>query len=161
MKKSFLQNGIFVQGAVNDSLTILEVLNKMRSTHAPRQSFQSFDLDEALDGAKVVTRDGLSVSQLKRFDADDEVLVGVVHVSEDRSILARWDTNGESYTGNALDLYLYKDPQLFWVNIYNKGNKFIAGKMHSSAEEAAEAARQSSMYVGTICVDIDDLETLA
>lgn len=130
----------------------------MRSTHAPHQPF---DIDEAFNGAKVVTRDGFPVSQLKRFDADNEVLVGVVHINEDRSILARWDTDGESYTGEALDLYLHKDPQLFWVNIYNKGNKFIAGKMHSSVEDATEAARQSSVYVGTICVDIDDLETLA
>jgi hypothetical protein len=97
-----------------------------------------FNLEEALNGAKVVTRDGREVSQLTNFENlnDDYPLIGVV----DRSIRT-WTTQG-LFVGAPLgesdeDLFLAVEPQRVWVNVYYlNGKLFIGADQYNSLREA-------------------------
>jgi hypothetical protein len=89
---------------------------------------EKFDLEKALNGAKVVTRDGREVSQLTKFENlnDDYPLIGVV----DRSIRT-WTTQGlfvGDHTGECdEDLFLAVEPQRKWVNVYYLNGKLFIG----------------------------------
>jgi hypothetical protein len=99
---------------------------------------EKFDLEKALNGAKVVTRDGREVSQLTNFENlnDDYPLIGVV----DRSIRT-WTTQG-LFVGAPLgesdeDLFLAVEPQRVWVNVYYlNGKLFIGADQYNSLREA-------------------------
>lgn len=62
-----------------------------------------FNLEEALNGAKVVTRDGREVTQLIKFNADEnETIFGVVNKE-----IASWMNDGRFAENNhILDLFI-------------------------------------------------------
>lgn len=62
-----------------------------------------FNLEEALNGAKVVTRDGREVTQLIKFNADEhETLYGVAN----KEIIS-WDDKGKfQFDDHILDLFI-------------------------------------------------------
>jgi len=62
-----------------------------------------FNLEEALNGAKVVTRNGKEVTQLTKFNADeDETLFGVVNKE-----IASWADDGKfGVDEHILDLFI-------------------------------------------------------
>ena len=109
---------------------------------------KEFNLEEALNGAKVVTRDGREVTQLTKFKSIEEhCLYGVL---EDE--IHSWHKNGTFYkhTKNNTDLFLAVEPKKFWVNMYrNHGEVNLGSKLHGSKEEA-EAWKCKDGYIKTI-----------
>lgn len=124
-----------------------------------KQEFKKFNLEEALAGKPVVTREGKPVTQLVKFeDVDDpyRVLVGVV----DRNILA-WSSSGMySYdsTDNSNDLFMA--PEKKWTNLYYdpEEHDVVSGEICSSKEEALEFCSYNMggmKYIDTICFDVE------
>jgi hypothetical protein len=79
---------------------------------------EKFDLEKALNGAKVVTRDGHEVTQLTKFESvnDDYPVIGVL----DNNLQA-WTTQGKFNTNHGesdADLFLAVEPQRVWVNVF-------------------------------------------
>lgn len=107
-----------------------------------------FNLEEALNGAKVVTRDGREVTQLINFNADeDETLFGVI----DREIVA-WNDKGKfQNSDHILDLFMHVEPVRKWVNVYNHpDNNIWLVFLCSSKEEAINTIDPSGNYIKTI-----------
>lgn len=116
-----------------------------------------FNLEEALNGAKVVTRDGRLVTQLIKFNADEkETLYGVVN-----NEIASWKDDGRfsfvpPYNDHILDLFMYVEPQRKWVNLYKDAKgKFYLGQWCHSLEEAKRFIDPTMYFVKTI--EINDI----
>lgn len=88
-----------------------------------------FDLQRALAGDKVVTRDGREVTQLQSFNCHGDCLAGVVN-----SELLTWGKNAnflESRAPHRLDLFMAPKTFKRWVNFYDNGAIFAC---HSEKE---------------------------
>jgi hypothetical protein len=109
---------------------------------------KEFNLEEALNGAKVVTRDGREVTQLTKFKSIEEhCLYGVV----DEEIHS-WLKNGTFYehTKNKNDLFLVVEPKSIWVNVYRFADGIcVIGESYKSKDEAM-MNKDSSEYIKTI-----------
>ena len=112
-----------------------------------------FNLEEALNGAKVVTRDGREVRQLTKFEGvttESYSLVGVLG-----RYMCSWADDGRFNDVFAeqqgKDLFLAVEPQRQWVNLYKdvKGN-FCLGQWCYSLEEAKNLIDPSLNYIKTI-----------
>lgn len=107
-----------------------------------------FNLEEALNGAKVVTRDGREVKQLQKFITFDKMkLYGVI----DEQVY-RWDENGKNLFAHRIeyDLFIDVEPQRVWVNVYRDGNKIWIGNPHLSKDEAIANVAITCTYIKTI-----------
>ena len=96
---------------------------------------EPFNLEKALKGEKVVTKDGREVTQLHLFDAQKSTfpLRGVL----DGQILA-WKSNGiYKWNGNTEnDLFMAPKKRKYWVNIYRSETGLICGPSYPSMEVA-------------------------
>jgi hypothetical protein len=114
---------------------------------------EKFDLEKALNGAKVVTRDGREVTQLTKFETSDIMTIyGVV----DGEVYG-WDKNGTygypSLFDNDNELFLAVEPESIWVNVYcHKGKLQIVGTPHNSLTQAKANILHSvnRQYIKTI-----------
>lgn len=98
-----------------------------------------FDLQRALSGDKVVTRDGREVTQLHKLDAKGECLVGVID-----QFLHIWFESGAYLGGNKknndLDLFMAPKTVKRWVNFYADGDAFYYDCEHDAIKHAAHHA---------------------
>lgn len=83
-----------------------------------------FNLQAALAGAPVVTRDGEPAEQLTLFDAPNEdfPLVGVVS-----GRIRTWTRSGKRMLAdvdNEFDLFMASTKRVVWVNLYPKGEAY-------------------------------------
>jgi hypothetical protein len=91
-----------------------------------KMKLEKFNLEEALNGAKVVTRIGLEVSQLTKFEGSKEYQLAGVMDGE----LKTWTEQGGYYTTDRVsnsDLFLAVEPQRKWVNVYYLNGKLFIG----------------------------------
>lgn len=74
-----------------------------------------FDLELALAGCPVVTRDGREVTQITLFKIPCDPVVGVVD-----GMLITWPKSGEYQTSekSVLDLFMAPKKRTVWVNVY-------------------------------------------
>ena len=115
-------------------------------------NLKEFNLERALAGDPVVTRDGRKVTQLHRLDVQGgqpirAVVNGAVLSFHDDG---RWTSKNCQY-----DLMMLPKTIVVWLNFYDVGNKItlIVGDAHSS-EEAANA-KASAGRIGGKAVRVD------
>jgi hypothetical protein len=110
---------------------------------------EKFDLEKAIHGAKVVTRDGREVKQLTNFETrnPDWNLYGVV----DNSIYC-WDNEGNAFNNydSNLDLFLSVEPQRIWVNVLKINGQIGLGAIGYTKEEAINNNYHTDKYIKTI-----------
>lgn len=119
----------------------------------PRETImktKQFNLEEALNGAKVVTRDGREVTQLTKFETDE---INCIYAVIDKSV-KKFDIDGfEHYITKRGEptLLIEVEPQRKWVNLYKdvKG-RFYLGQWCHSLEEAKRFIDPSMYFVKTI-----------
>lgn len=119
-----------------------------------------FNLEEALNGAKVITRDGRLVTQLIKFNADEkETLYGVVS-----NEIVSWKDDGRfsfvpPYNDHILDLFMFVEPVRIWVNIfkrYNGNDIYVGANRYKSKEDAINSLDKNDPdYIKTI--EINDI----
>lgn len=105
-----------------------------------------FNLEEALAGKPVITRDGREVTQLVKFDANYEkyTLYGVVN-----NIILRWTNDGIFY--NKADLFMKSEKKSIWVNAYHDEDGIMLGVEYKSKEDAIKAIdNENGNYIKTI-----------
>ena len=109
-----------------------------------------FDLEKALAGEKVVTRDGREVTQLHVFNCGDDVeynVYGVVGCGvEDFSVKGKW-AHGE----NELDLFMAPKKLSGFVNVYKQG----ACDVIFGTKEAADEHHTRNRVA---CIDLSQFE---
>jgi hypothetical protein len=111
---------------------------------------EKFDLEKALNGTKVFTRDGLEVTQLTKFDTYEKYcLYGVVN---DEIIC--WDIKGRYCGGTTpnMDLYIEGEVQSVWVNIYksDKQNLLVSGTYKTKETAISCIIPNIYQYIKTI-----------
>jgi hypothetical protein len=114
-----------------------------------KMKLEKFDLEKALNGAKVVTRDGREVTQLTKFEGlKDYPLVGIVD-----SQLHTWTTQGplSLHLGECgADLFLAVEPQRIWVNVYTSDDTIHTSGNYHTLEAAKNSIYQKRNYIKTI-----------
>lgn len=94
-----------------------------------------FDLNRALAGEKVVTRDGREVTQLTRFKCNEECLAGVID-----GVLETWHETGKYLTndsGCSYDLFMAPKTVKRWVNFYPPENTAFDYENEDLAKQCA------------------------
>lgn len=113
-----------------------------------------FNLEEALAGARVVTRDGNEVTQLHKFDADeDECLIGV-----SKGKILSWNTNGIYFNlllESSQDLFIAVEPQVIYANVFEGKNGLFVAPQHFKDKKTAVINKNNfegvySKYIKTI-----------
>ena len=110
-----------------------------------------FNLEEALAGKKVVTRNGQEVTELHLFKNEevDEPLVGIV----DDSVHC-WTKAGEYFdSGNPnLDIFMKKEKKQYWKNLFFlNGNIIISHASFPTESDAlASPTVNSDHYIKTV-----------
>jgi hypothetical protein len=116
---------------------------------------EKFDLEKALNGSKVVTRDGGEVTQLTKFETGHPYchLYGVVD-----NRVYQWNVQGKfnpKILGeHNLDLFLSAEPKRIWVNVFMNihGDLWVGGNQYNSLQEAYKNADDDvdRQYIKTI-----------
>jgi hypothetical protein len=100
-----------------------------------------FDLERALAGDPVVTRNGRPVTQLVKFDVGN-VISPVCGVLGDNILTWRVDGRHFSNCGSTYDLFMAPKKRTVWVNLYpDSGARLIA---YAHAFEDKDEADKSS-----------------
>jgi hypothetical protein len=111
---------------------------------------EKFNLEKALNGAKVVTRDGREVLEFTKFEnIKDYPLVGVLD-----SQIQSWTIEGNYLDDcNELnaDLFIEGKVKSVWINIYksDKQNLLVSGT-YKTKETALNCILTSYHYIKTI-----------
>jgi hypothetical protein len=102
---------------------------------------EEFNLERALAGEPVCTRDGRDVTQLVVFNLKStDSLYGVLDGELDR-----WTINGFYYLNKIIsehDLFMKPKENAIWINVYKnkEGHLFITGVEYPNEESAKESA---------------------
>lgn len=101
------------------------------STNNIPDGCEPFDLQRALAGVPVVTRDGREAKEITRFDTTTPSLAAVIN-----GTLYTWAADGHYYTGQtgaALDLFLRPVPLGLQVKRKGECSSYLVGALASSA----------------------------
>lgn len=113
-----------------------------------------FDLKAALEGAKVVTRDGREVLGLHTFEGlvESHPVVGVV---EGR--LKAWELSGLSMAGYSSTVDLFMAPKKGYVNVWRNLMGFLecSGLAYRTLEDAQKQAERLNNDYLAIGVEVD------
>jgi hypothetical protein len=110
---------------------------------------EKFDLEKALNGAKVVTRDGREVTQLTKFECLSLDSLGGVLDNQ----LRTWTTQGlfiPNYGESDADLFLAVEPKRIWVNVLKINGHIGLGAIGYTKEEAKMKNIHMDKYIKTI-----------
>lgn len=114
-----------------------------------------FNLEEALAGKPVVTRDGNKVTQLHLFDIDSQYpLYGVVETS-----VWKFTKNGKpvGYSGNKYELFMAPEKVTKWVNVYKTENGYEVGQtlLHNTGGTAETSKIRMNDYIATVPITFE------
>ena len=111
---------------------------------------EKFNLQKALNGAKIVTRDGREVTQLTKFEDAEEYPLGAVLEGKIQS----WSIDGYYYIDrlgeNNADLFIEGKVRRAWVNVYGHGRDILTGGCYRTREDAIRNIREDYEYIKTI-----------
>ena len=114
-----------------------------------RMKLEKFDLEKALNGAKVVTRDGREVKELIKFESLQDYTLGGVLDNQ----LKTWTEQGKFHTEHVEsdeDLCLAVEPQSIWVNVLKINGHIGLGAIGYTKEEAKMKNIHMDKYIKTI-----------
>lgn len=118
-----------------------------------------FNLQEALAGKPVVTRDGRKVTEIKHFKTATDSYQDVVAVVAGR--IQEFTLSGSFYSmGGALstyDLFMDSTQKTGWINLYKGKDQYSSGNLHVhtgyglySTHKDAYEYRAPSLYIATV-----------
>lgn len=119
-----------------------------------KSMLKPFDLEEALNGAPVITRDGREVTEIYCFETSGSKYT--VYACIDGQVYpyvanGKYFFNGETESKD--DLFMGQPVLINWVNVYCNKEYIFLSSTYPSEEKAMESARKStnaSFYVKTI-----------
>jgi hypothetical protein len=104
-----------------------------------------FDLEKALSGAKVVTRDGRKVTELHFFKNSDDSQPLLGMLEGDRDIFS-WGINGKYNSPNVASFDLFMETKVIkgYVNVYEHESYNTIRLVTSSVYESMDIAKQNT-----------------
>lgn len=105
-----------------------------------------FNIERFRAGETVITRDGRIVKDLTYMESRKQYkLVGTVNGG-----LLSWTIDGKFSTeGDVLPADLIHPQPEMWVNVYDRGDIFVAGHIHNSEEDSKNKILSKEQYIGT------------
>lgn len=122
------------------------------------KKLKSFNLELALQGHPVCTRDGRKVTEIHYFKTLDDSYPPVISVIN--GIFYSYCKNGKFYFIEQLcelDLFLTSTKIKKWINIYKNENTYRIGCVYETKEEAIK--NKTDRYIKTIAIEFDDDNT--
>jgi hypothetical protein len=114
-------------------------------------NLKPFNLQDALAGKPVVTRQGKKVTQLHLFNTNaEEPLFAIIEDDED---VFCWSTNGKynPTKQTSFDLFMAPEKKSIWVNLYEYENgQLWVGCYYNSLAEASQPGTHMGRYIKTI-----------
>lgn len=111
---------------------------------------EKFNLEKALAGEPVVTRDGREVTEIHCFKTCTKGFTVVAVIDGEKQGFH----NDGSYWGNGNDhrLDLFMKPKVVegWFNVYQEGDYIWTSSAHNSEERAKQAIGKFGTYIKTI-----------
>lgn len=149
---SYEECGSFVKGIYVDGVTYIIEIKIKENKMTQENKYKSFNLEQALAGKPVVTRDGRIVEQLTKFDTSDEFCIfGVV----DKKIYSYLE-NGNQWNTIESEEDLFMAPEKKWVNVYYINGVTSSSFIGYDSEEAAIRNRRmdaNESNTKTICFE--------
>jgi hypothetical protein len=112
-----------------------------------------FDLEKALSGEPVITREGKEVKQLKYFNTKEaNCLYGVMDYE-----VYYWKINGTvtNKGSHTHDLFMAPKTMKVWANVYYSDKKgLVIGSMYQNEESAKNSKADYGRYIKTIEAEI-------
>ena len=113
-----------------------------------------FDLEAALQGAAVVTRDGREVNEVVYLKTRSGNLKVIAVID---GLINAYDTSGKYYTsleeGHVHDLFMKPTQVTKWVNIYKHDDEYWSGNLLFDTKEQAEECRGN--IVNTVQITVE------
>lgn len=106
---------------------------------------KEFDLNAALEGQPVITRDGRKVTEIhcfKSYDTDYPVHAIINNKVYSYTKEGEYRKNDEHY----LDLFMAPKIIEKWVNVYQSGNEIWLNRTYHNSEESAKDVGCSTRY---------------
>jgi hypothetical protein len=126
---------------------VIEIENKQEEVE-----LKEFNLEKALNGTKVFTRNGRQVTEIHQFKTKRgaNTVVGVID-----GCLYEWYESGvwDSTGKTTYDLFILPEVVCKYQNIYydSKDNRmWTGGKIYNTKQEALNSVGQSMYYIKTI-----------
>jgi hypothetical protein len=105
-----------------------------------------FDLERALAGEPVITRDGRKVKELTRFNTCNQIesIVGTID-----GMLNLFDGEGKHSTFETADLFMDSKVIKGWFNVYCREGVLHIGTSYISEEQAKINGKSAPDYITT------------
>jgi len=119
---------------------------------------RKFNLQKALEGEKVITRQGKDVTQLTVFNMGNTILLAAV-VDGQLCKFLEDGSNNMLYNGCQSNNDLFMDAPLIemWFNLYQSGNEISIGALYKTEELAKQEVyiKDGITYIKTIKITND------
>lgn len=118
-----------------------------------------FNLEEAIQGKPLVTRDGRKVLDFHYFKNAD-VAYPVIAVIEGRGSLVEYKANGVftmHKPDSPNDLFMYEEPKSYYTNIHRLracSEGIFIGPVYENKEEALTIGKSYNDYIKTIEITV-------
>jgi len=114
-------------------------------------NIKPFNLQDALAGKPVVTRQGKKVTQLHLFNTNTEQpLLGIIEGDKD---IYTWNKDGIYFSHkdtSAFDLFMATEKKSIWVNVYEGDILVLGHSRNKSFDEAKLNIHEGFTYIKTI-----------
>lgn len=119
-----------------------------------------FNLERALAGDPVVTRDGHRVTDLRYFNRQGILypIIGVLEVDDANPEVETWTLYGRfrTHCDSDYDLFMASTKHEGWVNLYYGAEcPTLGGIVYPTKEDAERDACRTDIYIGTFKIESD------
>ena len=137
----YLQGGSGLSYCYNSYTNIQEIINKEKQmTQNIKQSTKPFNLQAALEGAPVMTANGLKVVRIVHFPSATKNSRVVALLEHGQVCTYHEHGNHCANITSDIDLVMVTTTKTGWVNVYKDGNNnYNTGDIYASYEEASGA----------------------
>jgi|SRR6478752_9365268 len=124
-----------------------------------------FDLEKALAGHPLVTRDGRKVLDFHYFKVMTQyrfpIYAAIENIGGSYPYFTQFDIEGSEHSGieeSQNDLFLASTKKTYWMNIYKdwNGSIILGGNLFESMEEAIDSAKYRHEKIKTISFEVEE-----
>ena len=116
-----------------------------------------FNLQEAIEGKPIVTRDGRKVLECHYFKTLEHKYPFrvIIEGKSDVYMFTKEGVYDTNLTSHKLDLFMYEEPKNYYANVYKShSNGICIGAIVDNIEEAKNIAINRNAYIKTIEITI-------
>ena len=154
-------NGLYKPNEIHDLIHSNKEWVEVKQESIKEANMKPFNLEQALAGKPVITRDGTPVTEIYHFKTTTEKqpVVGIIGGS-----VCSFTETGHFYPDKEYsknDLLMEVEKKTVWINLYqyNENNKVKVGTLNTyNSKESAEeniATSRSVKYLGTFPIEVE------